>query len=276
MNIYFPFFFFYYKYSEANQLLDKNTEYGRHHIFTVTNSHGETNYGCVMFSNEIILDNEKGDMFSYEAAQFIISELPIFQIHLNVLHYIINLQTEYMKNKAQEICEKAKDLRSNDNVHLERVSLSAHNVNKIPEPVVTILKQYRKLEYPKSGDKIIVPFLPADKIIPKRMPKGSTELINSDLMFNYCISEPFVELLSVEKLFQTIGCLITDHRLVVVSSNTDQLTSTILFILSLFYPFPMSHTINLILSDNLVEQTHILEGGMGLSIIGINHLKEAV
>lgn len=227
-------------------------------------------------SNAIIIDNEKGDMFSYETAQFIISELPIFQIHLNVLHFIINTQTEYMRKKAKEICENVKDPRSNDNVYLERVSLSANNVNKIVEPVFDILKQYRKLDYPNSGDKIVVPFLPPDKIIPKRIPKGSTEFINSELMFKYCISEPYVELLSVERLFQTIGCLITDHRLVVISSNTDQLTSTILYIISLFYPFPMSHTINLVLSDNLVEQTHILEGGMGLSIIGINHLSETV
>lgn len=262
--------------TEANSILDSNVLKRPQHVFTVTNSSGKSLYGCTMMRETVLFDEETGNLFSYSSAIFLITELPLFDLHFNVLHFLIKNETEYIRNKAVEICESEKNTRAISNSSYQRVYLTSTHLSSLSEPTQKALEEYHKAEVPKAGGKIVLPFLPNQLIIPKRIPSEDTQIRNADLIFDYCINKPFILSFPVDRILQTIGCILTDHRIVVISNDNDKLTSLILYLITLLYPFPSSHTISLILSDHLVEESHILEGGMGLFIIGINGLHEIV
>lgn len=262
--------------TEANSILDSNVLKRPQHVFTVTNSSGKSLYGCTMMRETVLFDEETGNLFSYSSAIFLITELPLFDLHFNVLHFLIKNETEYIRNKAVEICESEKNTRAISNSSYQRVYLTSTHLSSLSEPTQKALEEYHKAEVPKAGGKIILPFLPNQLITPKRIPSEDTQIRNADLIFDYCINKPFILSFPVDRILQTIGCILTDHRIVVISNDNDKLTSLILYLITLLYPFPSSHTISLILSDHLVEESHILEGGMGLFIIGINGLHERV
>lgn len=131
---------------------------------------------------------------------------------------------------------------------------------------IRILNDYHNLVPPSPGNPIIVPFLKPELISPKFFPTGNHSLIESDLMLNYCLSKPYIYTFHIDRLFQTLGCILTEHRVILISSNTDKLTCIILFLLSCLYPFRISHIIIPILPDSMLDYLEL----PSLYIDGIN------
>lgn len=136
---------------------------------------------------------------------------------------------------------------------IERIILTQKYVTKINKATLQLLNIYRHIPPPIPNQQIKIDFLPSKLISPKIYPTGNNDIIESDLLFNYCTSKHYIFTLPIDRLFQTLGCILTEHRVVVISSNTDRLTCTILYLLCCLYPFKISHIIIPILPSNMLE-----------------------
>lgn len=136
---------------------------------------------------------------------------------------------------------------------IERIILTQKYVTKINKATLQLLNIYRHIPPPLPNQQIKIDFLPTKLISPKVYPNGNNDIIESDLLFSYCTSKHYIFTLPIDRLFQTLGCILTEHRVVVISNNTDRLTCTILYLLCCLYPFKISHIIIPILPSNMLE-----------------------
>lgn len=118
------------------------------------------------------------------------------------------------------------------------------------KPIIEpIISKYHSVRLPEPGSYSTFNLLeewPDFKFV---RPKGTPESIESDFILSYRGWELFQQF-SIENILMTIGCILTEHKVILINDNLYKLTEAVLTFVALLYPFKWTtNTIPILPSD---------------------------
>lgn len=108
-----------------------------------------------------------------------------------------------------------------------------YGLKPLLEPIV---EKYQKVTLPDAGQAVTFQLLKEWPDFKFSRPKGTADSMFSDLILAYRGWELF-QVFSVENILLTIGCILTEHKIIIINDNLYQLTNAVLQFVALLFPF---------------------------------------